>query len=182
MKEYVVSVICLGNMVRSPIAAHCLNKEIAKHKMSSRVIVLSRGISGLANTAPPRYANPMYYTEGWKHLGPLLEEYCIDLSAHCSRVVTESHLNRATLILPVHSNVIGRKPNGLRRVFPQHAWKMRLLRELVGKYQDIEDVGEKSSAREFRNCIELINETARQGVDFIFDWIDSIEKTNIHNS
>ena len=176
MKKYIVSVICLGNMARSPIAAYCLNREIAKHKMNNNVIVLSRGITGLANTNPNKYTHPKYYVEVWKHLEPLLKRYKINLDGHHSRVVTETHLNKAVLVLPVHSNVLHRTPNGLKELFQHYTWKMRLLRELVGKYQDIEDIGKSTSKHEFRDCIEIIDETARLGVGYIFDWIDNIEK------
>jgi len=103
MKVYTVSVICLANLVRSPIAAFCLNREIKKHAMGNHVQVVSRGIYGLNGTQRPGYSHPKYYQEAWKVLRPILEKYKIDLGGHHSRLVTGTHLAEAALILPVHS-------------------------------------------------------------------------------
>lgn len=136
--------VCTGNICRSPMAAGLLRKRLAAEGLDGRYEVASAGVWALDDHPASKNAVGVMAERG------------IDIGQHVAHTITAQDMSAAALIL-----VMSREHEQmLRNTWPQYAWKVHRLSEMVGKRRDIEDP--------FRGPLEAYRECA----DTIADYID----------
>jgi protein-tyrosine phosphatase len=139
--------VCTANRYRSPIAAACFRKELARRKLQEKWKISSAGTW----TTDGLPASSDAITSA-KRLG-------LDISNHQSRAITGALMQDADLILVMEQ---GQK-EALEIEFPKSAHKVHLLTEAAtGISYDIPDPAVSSSAGEVHTELD---ELIRQGFD-----------------
>lgn len=142
--------VCTGNTCRSPMAERLFSSKLGALGITDLEVV-SRGIlAGLDQPASPEAQKVM------------AEQYGIDLAAHRTKPLTESDLERATLILTMtqgHKQVIGKR-------FPQVRDKLFTLKEYVRLDQPEAGISKREPedldiADPFGESVEVYQEIAR---------------------
>ena len=140
----VVLCVCTGNICRSPMAVGLLRQRLSQEGLASRFKVFSAGVWALDNHPASDKAIAVMAERG------------IDITDHIAHTITYDDIAESDLIL-----VMGREHTDvIRNTWPQYAWKVHRLSEMVGKRRDIADP--------FRGPIEEYRESA----DTIADYID----------
>lgn len=115
--------VCTGNICRSPMAAGLLRRRLNRDQERRQWHVISAGTWASEGRPASAYSIDEMNARG------------IDLDAHRSRQVDEDLMDQADLVLVMtHSHA-----EALSAAFPDHAHKVHLLSEMVGKTYDISD-------------------------------------------
>lgn len=126
--------ICTGNTCRSPMA-----EGLARKSLGDAVQVSSAGMEAWAGeTASP-------------HALEVLAEHNIDLSSHRARKVKEELLAVADWIIPMTRA----QEEGLKRLFPQYAHKLRCLGDWGEKKREVQDPWGGSLASYRQTALEI---------------------------
>jgi protein-tyrosine-phosphatase len=115
--------VCTGNLCRSPMAEALLRARLARDEARQDWQVGSAGV---------------WTTEGRPASAYAIEEMAqrgVDLHAHRSRNVTHELMAEADLVLAMTRGHV----EALEAAFPEHAPKVHLLSEMVGKEYDVYD-------------------------------------------
>jgi len=115
--------VCTGNLCRSPMAEALLRARLARDEARQDWQVGSAGV---------------WTTEGRPASAYAIEEMAqrgVDLRAHRSRNVTHELMAEADLVLAMTRGHV----EALEAAFPEHAPKVHLLSEMVGKEYDVYD-------------------------------------------
>jgi protein-tyrosine-phosphatase len=115
--------VCTGNLCRSPMAEVLLRARLAHDEARRDWQVGSAGV---------------WVAEGQPASAHSVEEMAqrgIDLHAHRSRNVTRELMAEADLVLAMTRNHV----ESLRVAFPEHASKVHLLGEMIGREYDVYD-------------------------------------------
>jgi protein-tyrosine-phosphatase len=148
----VILFVCTGNLCRSPMAMGLLRQRLAQEGLEARHKVLSAGVYAVDGQQASRDAISA------------MAERSIDITEHIAHTITADDVVGADLIL-VMSREHGRV---IRQTWPQYAWKIYLLSEMVDKQKDIQDpYGE--SIKEYRACANIISDYLEQGFDRILE-------------
>jgi len=115
--------VCTGNLCRSPMAAALLQARLARDEARRDWQVGSAGVWAAEGRLASAYAIEEMAQRG------------IDLHAHRSRNVTRDLMTEADLVLAMTRN----HAEALGAAFPEHAHKVHLLSEMVGREYDIYD-------------------------------------------
>lgn len=115
--------VCTGNLCRSPMAEALLRARLARDAKRCGWRVGSAGM--WAETGMP--ASPHAVAE--------MAARGLDLSAHSARPVTRALIEEANLVLTMTRN----HAEALKAAFPDLAYKVRRLSEMVGGEYDIRD-------------------------------------------
>ncbi|MFW6115870.1 MAG: low molecular weight protein arginine phosphatase [Chloroflexota bacterium] len=115
--------VCTGNICRSPMAAALLRRRLNDDQERRQWRVISAGTWASDGRPASAYAiDEMSARE-------------IDLGGHRSRRVDEGLMDQADLVLVMTQN----HAEALSAAFPDHAHKVHLLSEMVGKTYNISD-------------------------------------------
>ncbi len=115
--------ICTGNLCRSPTAEALLRDRLGSDETRRGWRVVSAGVWAPEGRPASAYAIDELAQRG------------IDLSGHRSRNVTLELMSEADLVLAMtrsHAEALGAS-------FPEHASKVHLISEMIGKEYDIYD-------------------------------------------
>jgi protein-tyrosine-phosphatase len=117
-----ILIVCTANICRSPVAAALLDDRL-KQKGLKDWTVRSAGTWAIA----PREAS--------RHSVAVMRRVGIDITGHRSKMVEESDLERADLVLTMEDG----HAEALRVEFPRHAHKVFLITEMIGQNYSIAD-------------------------------------------
>jgi protein-tyrosine-phosphatase len=117
-----ILIVCTANICRSPVAAALLEDRLKERGLKDWT-VRSAGTWALAPREASRYSVAVM-----KRVG-------LDITAHRSRMVDESHLEQADLVLTMEDG----HAEALRAEFPRHAHKVFMITEMVGQTYSIPD-------------------------------------------
>ena len=117
-----ILVICTANICRSPVVEALLRERLQTHGLDEWT-VSSAGTWAVVERAASR------------HSAQLMAERGLDISGHQSRMVEESHLQEADLILCMESG----HAEALSIEFPAYQDKIYLLSEMIGRQYSIAD-------------------------------------------
>ena len=115
--------VCTGNLCRSPMAEALLRARLARDEARRDWQVGSAGV---------------WTTEGRPASAYAIEEMAqrgVDLRAHRSRNVTHELMAVADLVLAMTRGHV----EALEAAFPEHAPKVHLLSEMIGREYDVYD-------------------------------------------
>lgn len=115
--------ICTGNLCRSPMAAALLQARLSRDEARRDWQAESAGTSAAEGRPASVYALEEMAQRG------------LDLSAHRARQVTPDLVAEADLVLVMETN----HAEALKAAFPDHAHKVYMLSEMVGRRCDIGD-------------------------------------------
>jgi len=115
--------VCTGNLCRSPMAAALLRARLSRDEARRDWQVESAGTWGVEGRPASAYAIEEMARRG------------LDLSAHRAHPVTPELVAGADLVLVMEKA----HAEALRAAFPDHAGKVHLLSEMVGRRYDIDD-------------------------------------------
>ncbi len=115
--------VCTGNLCRSPMAEALLRVRLARDEARRGWRVASAGVWAMEGRPASAHS-----VEEMARLG-------IDLSAHRSRNVTAQLMAEADLVLAMTRSQV----EALGAAFPEHAYKVHLLSEMIGQEYDIHD-------------------------------------------
>lgn len=155
-KSETILIICNGNIHRSVVAEHCINKAFKEKGIDNELVAVSRGLQGTMETKPPTGKNLKDYSIKWSISGVILQELGIDISDAQSTPVDLLIVERALFILVMDRGVLIDRPNSMAKQFPKYGYKMRLFRELEGRTEDVKDCGDSDDPKLHREVIELI--------------------------
>lgn len=117
-----ILIVCTANICRSPVAAALLDDRL-KQKGLKDWTVRSAGTWAVA----PRGAS--------RNSVAVMKRVGIDITGHRSRMVEESHLEQADLVLTMEDG----HAEALRAEFPRHAHKVFMITEMIGQNHSIPD-------------------------------------------
>lgn len=157
-KQKIIVVVCWGNIHRSPIAAHFINKKIEEFGLQEKYLCISRGIQGSGNVPPPKHANILEYETESKGVLPSLIRHGIDLSKHEAKPVDKETIENAGMVLAIDDKVLSDPENGLLAQFPDHSKKVILITEFVGKTYDLEDLSGIGDENKYNLSLDRIND------------------------
>lgn len=144
--------VCTGNICRSPMAAGLLRQRLVQEGLDSQYEVASTGVWALDDH--PASENAV----------AVMAERGIDISQHIARTITAQDLAAAAVVL-----VMSREHQEmLRHTWPQYAWKVYRLSEMVGKRKDIADPY-RGPIEEYRECADTIAEYIDRGFERILE-------------
>ncbi|MDP4126277.1 MAG: low molecular weight protein arginine phosphatase [Bacillota bacterium] len=135
--------ICTGNTCRSPIA-----EGLARDLFGDEVQVSSAGIEAWTG----ENASP--------HALEVLAEHNIDLSEHRARKIREELMSEADWVIPMTRS----QAEGLKRLFPKHAHKLRCLGDWGERKRDVQDpwggslISYRQTAQEIRELLGILKE------------------------
>ena len=118
-----ILIVCTGNLCRSPMAMALLQAKLARDEARQDWKVESAGT--WATEGRPASA----------HAVSEMAEREADLSDHQARPVTDEAVANADLVLVMTKN----HAEALKTAFPEHAHKVYLLSQMVGREYDIQD-------------------------------------------
>jgi protein-tyrosine-phosphatase len=144
--------VCTGNLCRSPMAAGLLQQRLVEEGLDTRYEVDSTGVWALDDY--PASENAV----------AVMAERGIDISQHIARTITAQDMSSATLILVMSRD----HQEMLRNTWPQYAWKVHRLSEMVGKRKDVADPYRRP-IEEYRECADTIAEYINQGFERILE-------------
>ena len=146
----VIFFVCTANIIRSPIASAIFARKLAEKGLTSDWQVASAGTWARDGYPAARTSQDLLAPMG------------IDLSRHRSRMLQESLIKNANLILVMEK---GHK-EALNIEFPAYKKRIFLLSEMIGIEADVHDpVG--GTVDDFRDTIQNIQELIDQGFDRI---------------
>lgn len=158
MKKLILTV-CHGNMQRSVIAEHCINRELRHSGLDDRYRVLSRGTQGTGSDKdpPPKHKNLRHYENEWLLAKPVLEKIGVNIPIDQEATPIDAQaVEEAAIIIVMERAVLLASPNSLVRQFPSSGYKMRMFTELENKADDIADLyGQKNSATVRREILRI---------------------------
>ena len=118
-----ILLVCTGNLCRSPMAEALLRARLSRDEARRDWQVESAGTWATAGRPASAYAAEEMARRG------------LDLAGHCARPVTRGLVAAADLVLVMERN----HAEALKLAFADHAHKVYLLSEMVGKCYDIGD-------------------------------------------
>ncbi len=148
----VILFVCTGNICRSPMAVGLLRQRLSEEGLTSRFKVLSAGVWALDNHPASDKAIAVMAERG------------IDITDHTAHTITYDDIAESDLILVMsreHADVI-------RNTWPQYAWKVHRLSEMVGKRKDIRDPY-GSTVAEYRACANTLSTYVDEGLERILE-------------
>jgi protein-tyrosine-phosphatase len=134
------------------MAAGLLRERLAEEGLDSRHRVASAGTWALDGR--PAAENAI----------AVMKERGVDISGHVAQTIRSEHVAEADLILVMsreHETMI-------RNTWPQYAWKVRRLSEMVGKRRDVDDPY-GYPIEEYRACADVISLYIDRGLDRILE-------------
>jgi protein-tyrosine-phosphatase len=144
--------VCTGNLCRSPMAAGLLRQRLAQAGLASRHQVTSAGV--WAVDGHPASANAI----------AVMAERGVDVADHIAHTIRATEVAESDLIL-----VMSREhEETIRNTWPQYAWKLHRLSEMVGKRRDVRDPY-GGSIEEYRECADTLSEYIDQGLERILE-------------
>lgn len=164
----IILVVCSGNIHRSVIVEHCINRALKERGLDAEFVAVSRG---LQTASPPVGKNLKDYPVEWSVSSPVLQEIGIDISDARSTPVDLSVIEKASLILAMDRDVLIEKSNSLIRQFTEHGCKMRLFMELMGSTEDVVDTYGSNDEELHRRVIELIHSVSAERLDALIDYV-----------
>lgn len=142
----VIFFVCTANIIRSPIASAFFVRKLTEAGLAGAWQVASAGTWARDGYPAARESQE------------LLSQMGIDLSRHRSRMLTESLLKSADLVLVMEK---GHK-EALHFEFPAYKSRIFLLSEMIGVEADVHDpIG--GSIKDFQETIVDIQELIDQG-------------------
>ena len=134
-KKLIITV-CRGNIVRSPVAAAFIEKEIVNNSLTDQYEVISRGVQGTSvDPQPVKHPNITFYGDLYKDAQPTLQKYGIDMISHRSQSITSDKASEATIMFAMDQKT----KDALLQLFPKIKPKLYLLSELINENRDIID-------------------------------------------
>lgn len=115
--------VCTGNLCRSPMAAGLLQKRLEEQGLEDRYRVSSAGVWAVDDKPASSSAIAVMAERG------------IDISSHVARTVSAEDMAEADLVLVMSQEHAA----FLKNTWPQYAWKIRRLSEMIGKRKDVTD-------------------------------------------
>jgi protein-tyrosine-phosphatase len=146
--------VCTGNICRSPMAMGFLREKLRKAGLEGEYRVHSAGVWGLENQPPSLHARAMMAQRG------------IDISDHSSHDLTSEDVDEADLILTMERG----QAEAIRLEFSQHANKVHLLSEMIGRHYDIRDPY-GGSLYEYHQCAAEIERLIEEGYPRIMELV-----------
>ena len=144
--------VCTGNVCRSPMAAGLLQQRLVEEGLDTQYEVDSTGVWALDEH--PASENAV----------AVMAERGINISQHIARTITAQDMSAAALIL-----VMSREhQETLRNTWPQYAWKVHRLSEMVGKRKNVADPY-RGPIEEYRECADTIAEYIERGFERILE-------------
>lgn len=116
-------VVCTGNLCRSPMAAALLRARLARDRARREWRVASAGIWAASGRPASAYAIEEMAKRG------------IGLNRHRAHPVTRELVAQAALVIVMTRG----HAEALKAAYPEHARKVHLLSEMIGKTYDISD-------------------------------------------
>lgn len=144
--------VCTGNLCRSPMAAGLLRQQLDREGLAGRYEVVSTGVWAVDDH--PASANAI----------SVMAERGVDIADHIARTIRATDVAEADLILVMsqeHEQMI-------RNTWPQYAWKVHRLSEMIGKRKDVRDPY-GGSVQEYRVCADTLAEYIEQGLERILE-------------
>ena len=139
--------VCTGNICRSPMAMGLLRERLREEGLEGDYYrVHSAGVWGLKSQPPTTYSRQMMAQRG------------IDISDHRSHDLTAEDVEEADLILTMERG----QAEAIRLEFPQHAHKVYLLSQMIGRQYEIRDPY-GGSLHEYRRCAAEIERLIGEG-------------------
>lgn len=149
-----ILLVCTGNVCRSPMAAGFLREKLRQEGLEGKYIVRSAGVWALENQPPSAFACQV------------LAERGIDISDHRSHDLTLEDVEEADLILTMGQG----QAEAIKVEFPQHAHKVYLLSEMVGRCYNIRDPY-GGPLYEYRQCAYEIEKLIDEGFPRIMELL-----------
>jgi len=146
--------VCMGNICRSPMAMGFLLEKLRKVGLEGEYRVHSAGVWGLDSQPPSTHSREMMAQRG------------ISISDHRSHDLTPEDVQGADLILTMERG----QAEAIRLEFPQHAHKVHLLSEMIGRHYDIRDPY-GGSLDEYRQCAGEIERLIEEGYPRIMQLV-----------
>ncbi len=117
-----ILIICTANICRSPVAAALLRDRLRQRGLSDWQVG-SAGTWAMASRGASRYSIQVSARNG------------LDISGHRSAMVDEAYLSEADLVLTMEDG----HAEALRAEFPNLAYKVHMLSEMIGRAYNIPD-------------------------------------------
>jgi protein-tyrosine phosphatase len=134
------------------MAAGLLRQRLAEEGLDDQYEVVSVGIRAVEGRKASRHAI-IVMAQRW-----------IDITDHIARTITADDVEKASLIL-----VMGQAHDEMiRQTWPQYAWKVYRLSEMVGKRQDVKDPYGGSIAK-YEAAADVIANYINEGFDRILE-------------
>jgi len=120
-----ITIVCTGNVCRSPMAEHLLRHALQAHpELDERLLVRSAGISAMAGAPPSSNAVRA------------LQKVGLNLEPHRSQPLSSDILEETDLVLGMSKGHL----QAIRTRFPDYKEPLHLFREWVGDgYEEIPD-------------------------------------------
>jgi protein-tyrosine-phosphatase len=118
-----ILIVCTGNLCRSPMAETLLQARLARDEARRDWEIGSAGIWATEGRSASAYAVEEMAERG------------LDLSGHCARPATRELMAEAALVLTMTRH----HAEALEAAFPEHAHKVYMLSEMIGRRYDIHD-------------------------------------------
>ena len=167
-----VLVVCNGNIHRSVIAEICINQKLKKSGLENSIQCISRGLQGTSGTPLPVGKNLKDYPKEWSLTKPILDRLGIEiLESQQSTPVDQCTISRAGLILAMDRGVLLDRDNSLVRQFPEHAFRMRLFRELEGVADNVPDCFGSDDPDLYELVICSIHRIAVEGLSTLINLV-----------
>ena len=146
--------VCTGNLCRSPMAEGLLRKRFADEGLGEEYQVMSAGVRAVDGNNASGNA-----------IIAMAERY-IDITEHIAHTITAEDMARADLVLTMSE----RQKDILLQTWPQYAWKVHLLSEVVGKRQSIRDPY-GSSLDKYVACADTLSRYIDEGIEQILQLV-----------
>jgi protein-tyrosine-phosphatase len=146
----VILFVCTGNICRSPMAVGLLRQRLAEEEPSLSHNIFSAGV--WAADGRPASENTL----------AVMAERGIDITDHIAHTINADDVAEADLILVMSQE----HERAIRNTWPQYAWKIHRLSEMVGKRKDIADPY-GGPIEEYRACADMISDYIDRGLERI---------------
>lgn len=151
-----ILVVCTANICRSPVVEALLKIKLQENGRS-HWSVHSAGTWATVPRGPSRYSLK------------LMQEQGIDIRAHRAKMVDENAVAQADLVLGMETGHV----EALQAEFPEHAHKIHLLSELIGRHYSIQDPYGKDED-EYRQMVREVTYILDNGLGRLIDWVEGI--------